>query len=64
MLQKYVSGSQHAIDYQSLEINEDTSYDELPTNILDQNEKLLRNQSIPYVKVQWQRHSSDKTTWN
>ncbi|XP_052198699.1 uncharacterized protein LOC127805884 [Diospyros lotus] len=63
MLRKYVPDPQHVIDYQSLEVSEDVSYKEMPVSILERKEKILRNRSIPLVKVQWQRHSQDEATW-
>ena len=63
MLRKYVSDSQHVIDFQTLEVKEDVSYEEMSTSILERKEKILRNRSIPLVKVQWQRHSSEDVTW-
>ena len=63
MLRKYVSDPQQAIDFQTIEVQEDVSYEEMPTNILERKEKILRNRSIPLVKVQWQRHSSEEATW-
>ena len=54
---------QHVIDFQTLEVQEDVSYEEMPISIPERKEKILRNQSIPPVKVQWQRHSSEEATW-
>ena len=51
MLRKYVLDSQHVIDFQTLEVQEDVSYKEMPTSILERKEKILRNRSIPLVKV-------------
>ena len=62
MLRRYVPDPQHVIDYQAIEIREDATYEERPISILEWKERVLRNRSIPFVKVQWQRHSSNKTT--
>ena len=53
MLRKYVPDPQHVIDFQTLEIREDVSYEEMPISILERNEKMLRNRSISLIKVQW-----------
>ena len=53
MLRKYVPDPQHVIDFQTLKVKEDVSYKEMPTSILECKEKILRNRSIPLVKVQW-----------
>ena len=58
MLGKYVPDSQHVIDFHTLEVQEDISYEEMSISILERKEKILRNRSIPTVKMQWQRHSS------
>ncbi|XP_052174731.1 uncharacterized protein LOC127789782 [Diospyros lotus] len=63
MLRKYVSDPQHIIDYQTIEVKEDVTYEEKPVSILERKEKVLRNRSIPFVKIQWQRHSLDEATW-
>ena len=45
---------QHVIDFQTLEVREDVSYEEMPISIIERKEKILRNRSVPLVKVQWQ----------
>ena len=57
-----MSDPQHIIDYQTIEIREDVAYEEMLVSILERKEMVLRNRSIPFVKVQWQRHLSDKAT--
>ena len=54
MLRKYVPDPQHVIDFQTLEVKENVSYEEMPTIILEHKEKILTNRSITLVKVQWQ----------
>ncbi|XP_052206876.1 uncharacterized protein LOC127811208 [Diospyros lotus] len=51
---EYVADPGHVIDYNPLVVQEDMSYTELPASIVDRKEKVLRNHTIPYVKVQWQ----------
>ncbi|XP_052204025.1 uncharacterized protein LOC127809302 [Diospyros lotus] len=63
MLRKYVPDPQHIIDYQTIKVREDVAYEEMPVNILEWKEKVLRNWSIPFVRVQWQRHSPNEATW-
>ncbi|XP_052176587.1 ran-binding protein 1 homolog c-like [Diospyros lotus] len=48
---RYVVDPGHVIDYHPLVVQEDASYTELPASIVDQKEKVLRNCTIPYVKV-------------
>ena len=35
----------------------------MPTNIREHKEKIMKNRSIPLVKIQWQRHSLEETIW-
>ncbi|XP_052182015.1 uncharacterized protein LOC127794802 [Diospyros lotus] len=53
MLRKYVLDPQHIIDYHTIEVRDDVSYEEMPVSILERREKVLRNRTIPFVKVQW-----------
>lgn len=52
MLRKYVPDPQHIINYQTIEVG-DISYEEMPISNLEQKERVLRNRSIPFIKVQW-----------
>jgi len=54
MLHKCVGDPRQVINFHPLEVKEDATYMELPTCIMDRKEKVLRNRSIPYIKVQWQ----------
>ena len=51
MLRKYVADTSHVVDYEPLEIDEHLSYVEQPVEILAREVKMLRNRSIPLVKV-------------
>ena len=41
----------HVLEQQSISIHEDLSFEEQPIKILDRKKKLLRNKTIPLVKV-------------
>ena len=43
MLRKYVPDPQHVINFQTIKVQEDVSYEEMPTSILERKEKILRN---------------------
>ncbi|XP_052198340.1 uncharacterized protein LOC127805630 [Diospyros lotus] len=60
MLRKYVPDPQLSTDYQTIEVGEDVSYEGMPSIVLERKGKVLRNRSIPFVKVQWQRHPSNE----
>lgn len=43
----------YVVNYQSLEVQQDLSYEELLIKILDQKVHKLQNKDIQLVKVQW-----------
>lgn len=51
MLRKYVHDPTHVLDYASLQVYEDFSYEELLVQILDQKTQVLHNKIISMVKV-------------
>ena len=51
------------MDLQDVQISEDTSYVEEPLWILEVGEHRFRNKVIPVVKVWWQHHEIEETTW-
>ena len=53
MLKKYNPDVNHVLEYKPLEVQSDMSYVEQPIEILDQQEKILRNKSVSLVKVLW-----------
>ena len=63
MLKKYTLDSSHVIQYVNVLIQEDVSYEEQPVRLLARELKVLRNREIPLVKVLWEHHKEDKTTW-
>ncbi|KAL5575262.1 hypothetical protein UlMin_016961 [Ulmus minor] len=63
MLKKYIPDPTHVLEYESIEVHEDLTYEEQPVQILDQNEKTLRNKTIPLVKVLWQNHKVEEASW-
>ncbi|XP_065864137.1 uncharacterized protein [Euphorbia lathyris] len=63
MLRRYRSDPNHIIQEQPIELSEDLSYKEEPVAILAREQKVLRNKTIPLVKVMWHRHSCEEATW-
>ena len=63
MLRKYVSDPSHILKYQEVEITQNLKHVVHPTKILDRKKKVLRNKSIPLVKVMWKGHTTEKATW-
>lgn len=63
MIKKYVHDPNHVVSYQTLEVQKDLSYDELPIKILDWKVHKLRNKEIQLVKIQWNHHGVEEATW-
>ncbi|XP_050229269.1 uncharacterized protein LOC126678413 [Mercurialis annua] len=63
MLRKYISDPSHIIQSQSVEVNEELSYEEEPMQIIDTQVRKLRTKEIPMVKVLWRNHSVEECTW-
>ena len=63
MLQKYVSDTTHVLSYEKLELDQDLSYEERPVQILDRNDKVLRNKTIALIKVLWRNNKVEEATW-
>ena len=46
-----------------MELEKDLSYEEQPVQILDRNDKVMRNKTIPLVKVLWRNNKVEEATW-
>ena len=63
MLCKYVSDPTHVLSYEHLQLDQDLFYREKPVRILDRKDKVLRNRTVPLVKVLWRNSKSEEATW-
>ncbi|XP_073120632.1 uncharacterized protein [Henckelia pumila] len=63
MLMKYVSNSSHVLNFEPLQLSPDMTYEEGPDRIMERQERMLRNKTIPMVKVKWLNHSDEEATW-
>ncbi|XP_059627297.1 uncharacterized protein LOC132270110 [Cornus florida] len=63
MLRKYEPNPSHILSWVDVDIDEDVSYEEGPVQILDTQQKVLRNKTIPMVKVLWRHHGVEEATW-
>ena len=63
LLKKYHMDSRHIIEHDPVEIQSDLSYVEQPFQILDRQEKVLRNKSVWLVKVLWRNPKVEESTW-
>ena len=62
-LRKYVSDPRHVLEPETVEIRSDLSYEELPVEILDRDERVLRRKTVRLVKVLWRNHEIEEATW-
>ena len=63
MLKKYVPDPSHVLSQEPIEVQTDLTYEERPVQILDREEKVLRNKTIFMVKVLWWNHNIEEATW-
>ena len=63
ILRRYRSDSIHILQAQPLELKDNLSYDKEPIIIVARETEVLRNKTIPLVKVLWKHHGSKETTW-
>jgi len=63
-LRRYTSDPNHVISYEPLQLKENRTYVEEPIEIVDRMDRVLRNRTIPYVKVLWKHHGSTDATEN
>ena len=63
MLRKYIPDPSHVLTEQPVEIQENLTYEEELVQILDRREQVLRNKTIPLVKVLWRSHTVEEATW-
>ena len=63
MLRKYIPDPSHVLKEQPVEIQENLTYKEEPVQILDRRKQVLRNKTIPLVKVLWRSHTVEEATW-
>ena len=46
-----------------MQLKENLTYEEIPVQILDRKEQVLRSKVILLVKVLWKNHEREATTW-
>ncbi|KAL5564584.1 hypothetical protein UlMin_027748 [Ulmus minor] len=63
MLRKSEPNFSHVIQWDEVPIQKDATYEEMPLQILEWKLKVLRKREIPLVKVLWQHHVIEDSTW-
>ena len=63
MLRKYHGDPSHVLDFSTVQLDKDLSYEEEPVAILDRQVRQLRSKSFPSVRVQWRGQLPEASTW-
>ena len=63
MLKRYRYDNSHVIQWDSVALDQDLSYEEEPVAILDRQTRKLRSKRIDSVKVQWSHRPVEEATW-
>jgi len=63
MLRKYYGDPSHVLDFNSVQLDKDLTYEEESVAILDRQVRKLRSKSYPSIRVQWRGQSIEAATW-
>ncbi|XP_069149474.1 uncharacterized protein [Solanum lycopersicum] len=63
MLKKYHQGGDHVIQWNTMLLDQNLTFEEEPVTILDRQIWKLRSKEIASVKVQWKNCPVEETTW-
>jgi hypothetical protein len=62
-LNKFMRGLEKQFPKDGLEVQEDRTYIEKPTQILETVDRVTRRNTITMCKVKWGHHSKEEATW-
>ena len=62
-LRKCIYDPSHVVEFEPIQISEDLTYEEVPVQIVDVMDNVLRHAVVKLVKVQWSNHSIQEATW-
>nr|XP_023904460.1 uncharacterized protein LOC112016178 [Quercus suber] len=63
ILRKYIPNPSHVLNYEPLKIKDNLTYEQVPIQILDCKDQLLRTKTISLVKVLWKNHRVEEASW-
>nr|GEV96260.1 putative nucleotidyltransferase, ribonuclease H [Tanacetum cinerariifolium] len=63
LLRGYKYHPLNVVSYPLDQIRADLSYVEEPEAILDRQDRVMRNKTIPFVKILWRNHPEQEATW-
>ena len=62
MLRKYIPDPSCVLNYEPFKIKDNLTYEEVPIQILDYKDQLLRTKTISLVKVLWKNHTMEEAS--
>ena len=62
MLRKYIPDPSHVLREQPVQLKENLTYEEIPVQIVDHKEQVLRSKVILLVKALWKNNKSEAAT--
>ena len=63
MLRRYTPDLAHVVDWGEIEVDTDGTFEEGLVCIMDSQDQLLRRKTVRLVRVLWQHHEVEKSTW-
>src|SRR3954463_16602346 len=51
------------VDYRGIDLQEDITIQDQPVQVLEREERVLRNRAIPLVKARWSHCGVEEATW-
>ena len=63
MLRRYTPDSAHIVDLGEIEVDTDGTFEEGPVCIVDSRDQVLRRKTVRLVRVLWQHHRVEESTW-
>ncbi|XP_070011393.1 uncharacterized protein [Nicotiana sylvestris] len=63
MLWKYHDGPSHVLDYNTVPLDKDLTYEDEPVAILDRQVRELRSKKFPSIHIQWRGQLVEAATW-
>ena len=62
-LRKYIYDPSYVVELEPIQISADLTYEEVPVQIVDVMDKVLRHVVVKLVKIQWSNHNIREATW-
>ena len=63
MLRKYIRDKSQVLSYVPIKLQDDLSYEIQPIAVIERSDCVLRNKTIPMVKVLWRSLDREETSW-